>query len=78
MSNTVTNIGRVSGRRNPQPVAVVTVEVNGLSLDMLPGEDPAAIIAQIEAIIAENDAKPWPGARAGRRLDAGRIITINS
>ena len=61
MSNTITNIGRVSGRRNPQPVAVVTVEVNGLSLDILPGEDPAAIIAQIEAIIAEKDAKPGLG-----------------
>ena len=61
MSNTITNIGRVSGRRNPQRVAVVTVEVNGLSLDMLPGEDPAVIIAQIEAVIAEKDAKPGLG-----------------
>lgn len=61
MSNTITNIGRCNGRRNSQPVAAVTVEVNGLSLDMLPGEDPAVIIAQIEAIIAEKDARPGLG-----------------
>lgn len=61
MSNTVINIGRVSGRRNPQPVAVATVEVNGLSLLLLPGEDPAAIVAQIEAVIDEKDAHPGLG-----------------
>lgn len=61
MSNTITNIGRVSERRNPQPVAVVTVEVNGLSLDMLPGEDASAIFAQAEAVIAEKDARPGLG-----------------
>lgn len=61
MSNTITNIGRVSGRCNSQPVVVVTVEVNGLSLDLLPGEDASAIFAQAEAVIAEKDAKPGLG-----------------
>ena len=61
MSNTITNIGRCNGRRNSQPVAVVTVEVNGLSLDLLPGEDPAAIFAQAEAVIDEKDARPGLG-----------------
>lgn len=60
MSNTITNIGRCNGRRNSQPVAAVTVEVNGLSLDMLPGEDPA-VLAEAEAIIDEKDAKPGLG-----------------
>ena len=91
MSNTITNIGRVSG---PAPAAVnwnevrcrickrefdserdlddhmrdihggnrlVTVEANGLSLDLLPGEDPAAIFAQAEAVIDEKDARPGLG-----------------
>ena len=40
---------------------LITVEANGLSLDLLPGEDPAVIIAQIEAVIAEKDARPGLG-----------------
>ena len=61
MSNTITNIGRVSGRRNPQPVAVATVEANGLSLILLPGEDPGVLFAQAEAVIDEKDASPGLG-----------------
>lgn len=66
MSNTVTNIGRVSGRRNPTPagnslVAVVTVQANGLSLVLLPGEDPSALFAEAEAVIAEKDERPGLG-----------------
>lgn len=33
MSNTITNIGRCNGRRNPQPAAVVTVD--GIELDLM-------------------------------------------
>lgn len=91
MSNTITNIGRVSGRHTPQPVAVnwnevrcrvckrefdserdlddhmrdihgesrmITVEVNGFSLDLLPGEDASTVFAEAEAIIEEKDASP--------------------
>lgn len=91
MSNTITNIGRVSG---PAPVAVnwnevrcrickrefdserdlddhmrdihgeshlVTVEVNGLSLDLLPGEDASAIFARAEAVIGEKEERPGLG-----------------
>ena len=66
MSNTVTNIGRVSGRRNPTPtgsgpVGVVTVEANGLSLVLLPGEDPGAVLADVEAVIDEKNARPGLG-----------------
>jgi len=91
MSNTITNIGRVSG---PAPVAVnwnevrcrickrefdserdlgdhmqdihgeqrlVTLEANGLSLDLLPGEDPDVIFAKAEAVIDEKNARPGLG-----------------
>jgi len=91
MSNTITNIGRVSG---PPPVAVnwnevrcrickrefdserdlddhmrdihgeqrlITIEANGLSLVLLPGEDPGALFAEAEAIIDEKDARPGLG-----------------
>lgn len=63
MSNTITNIGRCNGRRNPplQPLAVVAVEANGLSLLLLPGEDPATVLAEVEAVIDEKDAKPGLG-----------------
>ncbi len=67
MSNTITNIGRVSGRRNPALLghhaapAPVTVEANGLSLVLLPGEDPGALFAKAEAIIEEKDARPGLG-----------------
>ena len=66
MSNTITNIGRVSGRRNPtqaanSSVGVVTVAANGLSLVLLPGEDPGAVLADAEAVIAEKDACPGLG-----------------
>ena len=66
MSNTITNIGRVSGRRNRPPTAsgpagVVTVEANGLSLVLLPNEDPGALFAQAEAVITEKDARPGLG-----------------
>lgn len=40
---------------------LITVEANGLSLDLLPGEDPTAIFAQAETIIAEKDARPGLG-----------------
>lgn len=66
MSNTITNIGRVSGRRNPTPagnssVVLATVEANGFSLVLLPNEDPGALFAQAEAVIEEKDAKPGLG-----------------
>lgn len=40
---------------------LVTVEANGLSLDLLPGEDPAAVLAEAEAVINEKDARPGLG-----------------
>lgn len=40
---------------------LVTLEANGLSLDLLPGEDPGAVFAQAEAVIAEKDARPGLG-----------------
>lgn len=66
MSNTITNIGRVSGRRNPTPagsgpVVLATVEANGLSLLLLAGEDPGVLFAQAEAVIDEKDARPGLG-----------------
>lgn len=51
MSNTITN----------GPSTVTTVEANGLSLVLLPGEDPTAVLAEAEAIIDEKDAKPGLG-----------------
>ena len=66
MSNTITNIGRVSGRRNPTPagnssVVLATVEANGFSLVLLPNEDPGALFAEAKAIIDEKDARPGLG-----------------
>lgn len=37
------------------------VEANGLSLMLLPGEDPAAVLAEAEAVTAEKDACPGLG-----------------
>jgi len=72
----MSNIECVSWR----PVAAVTVEVNGLSLDMLPGEDPTIIITQIEAVIAEKDAKPGLGLEpdaAWTPVSEGDFMEVN-
>ena len=66
MSNTITNIGRVSGRRNPTPagnssVVLATVEANGFSLVLLPNEDPGALFDNGFCLSEEKDAKPGLG-----------------
>ncbi len=40
---------------------LIEVEVNGLSLSLFPHEDVAAIIAEVEAYLAEKDACPGLG-----------------
>ena len=35
--------------------------VNGLELLLLPGEDPAAVVASVEAFLAESESKPGYG-----------------
>lgn len=61
MSNTITNIGRCNGRRNPPlpPLAVVTVD--GIELLLFPWENAQAIAAQVEAVIDEKDTHPGLG-----------------
>lgn len=40
---------------------LVTVATNGLELLILPGEDPAAVVASVEAFLAESESKPGYG-----------------
>ncbi len=54
-------INHVSWRPGGDASQVVMVEANGLSLVLLPGEDPGAVFAQAEAVIAEKDARPGLG-----------------
>lgn len=54
-------IKRASWRPGGDAAQVVTVEANGLSLVLLPNEDPGALFAQAEAVIAEKDERPALG-----------------
>ena len=52
---------RVSWRPGGDVSQMVTVEANGLSLVLLPDEDPGVIFAEAEAVIDEKDARPGLG-----------------
>ena len=54
-------INHVSWRPGGDASQVVMVEANGLSLVLLPGEDPAAVLAEAEAVIDEKDTRPGLG-----------------
>lgn len=43
----------------PDVNGLVTVVGNGLSLALFPWEEPALVIAEAEAFLAESDARPW-------------------
>lgn len=38
---------------------LTTVQANGLELSIFPWESPELVIAEVEAYLAETDAKPW-------------------
>ena len=51
-----------------------TVAANGLELLLLPGEDPAAVVASVEVFLAESESKPgygYPDPELGRLWSGG-------
>lgn len=57
-------------KRKRKAIVLITVKRDGLELSLFPWEEPNAILDEIEAFLAETDARPWLNERDAEELTA--------